>query len=86
MTVIYNKTWQQHLKCTRSLFNRLTQANLTVNLTKSEFGHADISFLGHVVGQREITPVMAKVEAITSFPAPQTKRGSYVFSKYGWIL
>ena len=72
MTVIYSKTWQQHRECIRSLFNRLTQA-LTVNLTKSEFGYAHISFLGHVVGQREITPVMAKVEAITSFPAPQTK-------------
>ena len=72
--VIYSKTWQQHLECIRSLFNRLTQANLTMNLTKSEFGHAHISFLGHVVGQGEITPVMAKVEAITSFPAPQTKR------------
>ena len=72
--VIYSKTWQQHLECIRSFFNRLTQANLTVNLTKSEFGHPHISFLGHVVGQGEITPVMAKVEAITSFPAPQTKR------------
>ena len=38
--VIYSKTWQQHLECIRSLFNRLTQANLTVNLTKSEFQHA----------------------------------------------
>ena len=72
--IIYSKTWQQHLECIRSLFNRLTQANLTVNLTKSEFGYPHISFLGHVVGQGEITPVMAKLEAITSFPAPQTKR------------
>ena len=54
--VIYTKTWQQHLECIRLLFNRHTQANLTVNLTKSEFGHAHISFLGHVVGQEEITP------------------------------
>ena len=73
-TVIYSNTWQQHLECIRSLFNRLTQANLTVNLTKSEFGHAHITFLGYIVGQGKITPVMAKVEAITSFPAPQAKR------------
>ena len=45
-----------------------------MNLTESEFGHAHISFLGHVVGQGEISPVMAKVEAITSFTAPLTKR------------
>ena len=71
---MYSKTWQQHLECIYSLFDRFTQANLTVNLTKSEFGHAHISFLGYVVGQGEITPVIAKVEAITSFPAAQTKR------------
>ena len=34
--VIYNKTWQQHLECIHSLFNRLTQANLTVNLTQHQ--------------------------------------------------
>ena len=72
--VIYSNTWQQHMECIHSLLNRLTQANLTVNLTKSEFGHIHITFLGYVVGQEEITPVMAKVEAITCFPAPQTKR------------
>ena len=58
--VIYSKTWQQHLKCICSLFDRLTQANLTMNLTKSEYGHAHITFLGHVVGQGEITPVMVR--------------------------
>ena len=84
--IIYNKTWQQHLECSCSLFNRLTRATLTVNLTKSEFGHAHISFLRHVVGQVEVTPVMAKVEAITSFPAPQTKREVMCFLGLGWIL
>ena len=36
--VIYSKTWQQHLECICSLFDRLTQANLTVNLIKSNLG------------------------------------------------
>ena len=84
--VIYSNTWQQHLECIHSLFDRLTQANLAVNLTKSEFGHAHITFLGHVVGQGEITPVMAKVEVMTSFPAPQTKKELMCFPRYGWIL
>ena len=65
--IIIYKTWQQHLECIHLLFNRLTQANLTVN---TKFRHAHISFLGHAVGEGEITPVMAKVEAIASFPTP----------------
>ena len=78
--VIYNKTWQQHLECIRSLFNRLTQANLTVNSTKSEFGHAHISFLWHVVGQREITPVMAKEgRGHNKLPSPRVRERLCVF-------
>ena len=34
----------------RSLFDRLTDANLTVNLSKCEFAQAQVTFLGHVVG------------------------------------
>jgi len=48
----------------------VSQANLTVNLIKSEFGHCRITFLGHVVGEEKIYPIMAKVEAVTSFPEP----------------
>ena len=54
----------------RRLFSRLLQANLTVNLAKSEFGHCRLTFLGHVVGQGKISPVMAKVEAVSCFPEP----------------
>jgi len=45
-----------------------------VSLAKSEFGHCQITFLGHVVGQGKISPVMVKVEAVTRFPEPSTKR------------
>ena len=44
---------------------RLAEANLTVNLAKSEFGCAHIVFLGHVV---------AKLTAVANFPIPTNKR------------
>ena len=50
------------MECIRSLISKLTQADLTVNLNKSEFGHAHITLLGHIVGQGQVTAVMAKVE------------------------
>lgn len=53
---------------------RLVEENLTVNLVKSEFGCAHIVFLVHVVGQRQIKPVSAKLEAVANFPAPNNKR------------
>ena len=50
------------------------EAKLTVNLGKSEFGCAHIVFLGHMVGQGQVRPVDAKVEAVASFPVPCNKK------------
>ena len=51
----------------------LVKLKLTVNLAKSEFCHANLTFLGHVVGQGQVKPVEAKVEAISDFPVPTGK-------------
>ena len=72
--IIYSDTWEQHMKQIRALFDRLMIAKLTVNLVKCEFGRACVTYLGHVVGQGQVKPVNAKVEAIVNFPQPKTKR------------
>ena len=41
---------------------------LTINLSKTELGQAQVTYLGHVVGQGEVRPVSAKVEPIADFP------------------
>ena len=48
-------------------------AKLKINLAKSEFCHATLTFLGHVVGQGQVKPVEAKVKAISDFPVPTCK-------------
>ena len=55
-------------------FERLSQAKLTINLAKSEFCHATLIFYGHFVGQGQVKPVEAKVEAISDFSVPTCKR------------
>ena len=52
--VIYNNSWSEHLKRLEVVFGRLAAANLTVNLAKSDFGHAKVIYLGHVVGMLNI--------------------------------
>lgn len=42
---------EQHLECLRSLFERLVEARLTVNLSKCEFAQATVKYLGKEVGQ-----------------------------------
>jgi len=45
----------------------LKKEKLTINLAKSEFGCARVSYLSHIVGQREVKAKDAKVEAISQF-------------------
>ena len=57
------------------LFQRLVEFNLTVNLVKSEIGHATVIFPGHVVGQGQVSPVQAKVEAISKLHPHVNRKG-----------
>ncbi len=72
--IIYSNTWEDHIRQIRQFFDRLSAAKLTVNLVKSEFCHATVVFLGHVVGQGNVKPIDTKVQAIADFPVPQTRK------------
>ena len=73
--IIATETWEDHIRTLRAFFERLVDARLTINLAKSEFGKATVQYLGYVVGQGHVKPVEAKVEAISKFPAPTSKKG-----------
>lgn len=72
--VVYSDTWEEHLSRVRSVFVRLAEANLTINLAKCEFARATVVYLGRVVGQGSVRLLRAKVEAIDQFPRPRTKK------------
>ena len=46
--IIYNDDWNHHLGTIKAFFDKLSEAKLTINLAKSEFSHATLTFLGHV--------------------------------------
>lgn len=72
--VIYSMSWKDHLNTLNSVFQRLSEASLTVNLSKCEFAKAVVTYLGKVVGQGQVKPLCAKVEVIAEFPSPTNKR------------
>ena len=72
--VVFGGTWEEHLLKVGELFCQLREANLTVNFVKSKFGHVYVIYLGHIVGQGQVRPVTAKVDAIINYPVPTTKR------------
>ena len=72
--ICFSDDWEKHLKIIYTLFERLSSARLTINLSKSEFACATLIYLGHVVGQGQVRPVDAKVNAIINFPRPENKK------------
>ena len=45
-TIIYSEEWDQQIKTIREFFETLRKAKLTINLAKSEFCHAILTFWG----------------------------------------
>ena len=72
--IIYSEEWEKQLATITEFFKRLSDVKLKLNLPKSEFCHAYLTFLGHIVGQFQVRPVEAKVEAISDVPVPTGKR------------
>ena len=72
--VAYSDTWQEHMHTMGLIFARLAEANLTLNLSKCEFGRATVTYLGKEVGQGQVRAIDAKVKAILNYPVPTTRR------------
>ena len=72
--VIFTDTWDEHLLVLKHFLERLTEAKLVANLKKCEFVHAQVQYLGYVVGQGVVRPPDSKVEAIKDLSRPTTRR------------
>jgi len=72
--IVYSASLQEHINNLRIVFRRLREANLKVQLDKSEFLHKEIEFLGHKVTSEGVKPNPDKIKAIKNFPIPKTPR------------
>ena len=61
------------MKRVQEVLTRFSDEKLTVNLSKSEFGHAAV-FLGNAVGNGQVKPLNVKIQSIVKYPAPKTKK------------
>ncbi|XP_076067760.1 uncharacterized protein LOC143040567 [Oratosquilla oratoria] len=73
--VVFSDSWGERVDRLGALFAILVAHSLTVSLAKSEFGHARITFLGHVIGKGKVQPIAAKIKAILQYLTPSDKKG-----------
>jgi transposase InsO family protein len=69
--LVASETLDDHLEHLRRVFEKLRQANMTINLEKSNFIQKEVKFLGHILTIDGIKADPEKVSAIRSFPVPQ---------------
>ena len=72
--IVYRNSWEEHLRILQELFARLAKAQMTVNLAKSHFCKATVTYLGYNIGQGKVKPLDSKVQAILDFPNPTNKK------------
>lgn len=70
--IICNKTFEEHIRTLTEVFERLRDANLTINFAKCQFCRPSLKYLGFVVDQGGLRTNPEKVAAMINYPIPRT--------------
>ena len=70
--ILVSKDVDSHFHKLSQVLQKFTEAGLKLNITKCQFLHSRIEFLGHVVDRHGIHTTNAKVKAVQEFPTPTT--------------
>jgi len=73
--LVASKTAEEHYEHLRRLFQLLQQFGVAINTTKCVFRVSEVSFLGHRISRKGLTPSPQKVETIVKFPEPKDIKG-----------
>lgn len=68
--IVYGSTFDEHLQRLTSVLDALSSANLRLKPEKCYFGYKEVTYLGHVVSKRGITPDPVKLQAFAEYPVP----------------
>ena len=74
LLIISNGSFEDHLKKVEVVLQRLQDAGLKVNASKSFFAQTELEYLGYWISRDGIRPVTKKVEAINNLARPKTRR------------
>lgn len=68
---VFSRTYAEHLKHLRAVFDRLRQAGLKLNPEKCKFVSPELIFLGHVIDKQGVRTDPDKIEKVKNFPVPK---------------
>ena len=77
--IIYSPTWEDHITHIGKVLSTLQQAGLTVNPKKCCWGGRAVEFLGHFIGEGNMSIPQHRTTALANYTKPNTKRGLRAF-------
>ena len=69
-SIFFSKTFEEHIRDRDTIFKRLGESGLKVNLEQTQFMNQKVWFLGYIVTCLGIFPDLKKIEAIESLFSP----------------
>jgi hypothetical protein len=83
--LIYNPSWSLHLTHFRMVFDILRESQFFIKISKCEFGHTSIHYLGHIISDVGVSTDPEKTVAMEQWHVPQNAtelRGFLGFTGY----
>ena len=72
--VIFSRTFEEHLKELETVFEKLSEANITLKSSKCVIASREVDFLGYRLSAEGIKPQERLVSAITEFKRPEKRK------------
>lgn len=72
--LVISPDFQTHIQQLQLVAQRLRDAGLTINVTKSNFCFKEVNYLGYIVGECCLKTDPKKTEAISNYPVPKSKK------------
>lgn len=70
--ILFGRTLEEDEERLLKLLDRLKEEGLKISLDKCQFGRTSVNYVGHVVSKDGIGTDPSKIEAVVSWPRPQT--------------
>jgi hypothetical protein len=70
--LIFNKTWEEHMRHIQQVLSTLRQHKLYANLEKCSFGMNKVQYFGYIVDAHGVHVDPAKIQVIRDWPALTT--------------
>jgi len=76
---IASHSWEEHAMHLDKVLTLISNNNLTLRLSKCQFGKTELSLLGHIVNEKGIQCDGKKLKALLEYPTPTTSKQVHRF-------